>query len=126
LLETFLLAVQQGDLSQLQTMLDDDVRSVGDGGGKALAARRELSGKDEVLRLWGQLFKLKLPGPPPTTEIIELNGWPAGIIRIGDQPMAAIHIETDGKTIHAIRSTLNPDKLGFLRVSASQQRDPAQ
>lgn len=110
LLERFLVAVQHGDLTSLEAMLDADVRSVGDGGGKAFAARRVLTGRAEVLRLWSQLWRVPTE-QAPTAEFIELNGWPAALIRVGGSPMAAIQLETDGQTIHVIRSTLNPDKL---------------
>lgn len=109
LVEAFIKAVDAGDAARLTELLHENVRSDSDGGGKATAARRPLQGRDEVLRLWANMTRMR---PPDFAwSIAELNGWPAVVVTLGGKTFAAIQLETDGERIHAIRSTLNPDKL---------------
>ena len=43
-----------------------------------------------------------------------MNGWPALVVHVGSKPFTVVQLETDGTAIHAIRATLNPDKLARL------------
>lgn len=117
LLTRFATAVATGDTSALQSMLAKDACSFGDGGGKATAARKPIVGRDAVVRLYGNLARL-MP-TDATTEIRQINGWPAVVIRTGAGIVAVVQIETDGEAIFAIRSTLNPSKLERLERGAS-------
>lgn len=85
------------------------MRSDSDGGGKVTAARRSLLGLPDVVRFWANMARVRPPGV--AWSIVELNGWPAVVITHNGATYAAIQLETDGERIHAIRSTLNPDKL---------------
>lgn len=109
LLAQFALAIEAGDAAALATLLHDDVRSVSDGGGKATAARKELVGVSDVVRLYAGLARLK----PADTRIhvVDLNGWPALVVEAYGRVFSAVQIETDGEKIVAVRATLNPEKL---------------
>ncbi len=112
LLEGFADSVVRGDAAALERLLAEDVRSFSDGGGKATAARRPLFGREEVLQLFGNLYRLRPEGS--TVEIVDVNGWPAVVARVDGAVLSVIQIETDGETIHTIRATLNPEKLGRI------------
>ena len=111
----FFRATEQGDLTGLESLLADDVKLTGDGGGKAPALTRTLRGRSRVARtLMGWLSpETRLPGIRlrPT----EVNGGP-GILVFDDRErligVTALEI-ADGE-IKAIRSISNPDKLGHL------------
>jgi RNA polymerase sigma-70 factor (ECF subfamily) len=59
------------------------------------------------------LFKKQAPGVL-TAEMTELNGWPGVIVRLDGHPYSVIQLETDGEKVFAVRSVLNPDKIGRL------------
>ena len=109
LVEAFIKAVDAGDAAALTALFHENVRSDSDGGGKVTAARRPLLGLNNVVRFWAHMGRMRTPDF--TWSIVELNGWPAVVIALGGKTFAAIQLETDGQHIHAIRSTLNPDKL---------------
>ncbi|MDY7226048.1 RNA polymerase sigma-70 factor [Hyalangium rubrum] len=106
----FLSACVSGDLESLKHLLAEDVTVWSDGGGKARgAATRPVRGADSVARLYIGGAKKAAHGVVP--EIIEVNGWPALVLRLQGVVLNVITFETDGERIHAIRSVLNPDKL---------------
>jgi len=108
----FAAAVTTGDATALEQLLVDDVRAFSDGGGKATAARKPIEGRAAVARFYAGLARL---APDDTTvEILEMNGWPALVVHVGSKPFTVVQLETDGTAIHAIRATLNPDKLARL------------
>jgi RNA polymerase sigma-70 factor (TIGR02957 family) len=116
LLERFLEATLDGDVPALEQLLAQDVVAWADGGGKAPAARRPVTGRDRVLRA--------LLGVPEyaaqlhtATEV--LNGE-LGILLYLDGRLAAVVVpEFDGDRVVAIRSIANPDKLAFLAKQMS-------
>jgi len=113
LLEGFVSAVRSGDLATLEALLAEDVRSWNDGGGRARAALQVVAGRNAVARLYvGLARKGGIEGLVP--EFRELNGWPALVFHRGDTVAFALSIETDGRTIHAVHTVLNPDKLRHL------------
>lgn len=115
LLSRFASAVVTGDATALESMLAKDACSFGDGGGKANAARKPIEGREAVARLYAGLARLM----PPDTQITirEVNGWPALLVRAGGHTVAVVQLETDGETVYAIRSTLNPDKLARIETA---------
>lgn len=110
LLTGFLSACFSGDLDGLKRLLAEDVTLWPDSGGKVKgAARNPIHGADSVARLYlGLIKKNQLE---VVTEIAEVNGWPAVLIRVNGVMINVITIETDGERIHAIHAVLNPDKL---------------
>jgi RNA polymerase sigma-70 factor (ECF subfamily) len=109
----FATAVATGDASALERLLAEDVVSIGDGGGKALAARKPIEGRAKVLKFWASLHRL-FPAEA-TADVREVNGLPALVVRLGAATVGVVHIETDGERIFAVRSTLNPDKLARIQ-----------
>jgi RNA polymerase sigma-70 factor (ECF subfamily) len=112
LLASFAQACERGDAGTLQQLLVEDVTAWSDGGGKATAARRPIVGIERVARAF---IGLRAKAPAQTrVDVVEINGWPALLVRVGDVVASCINIETDGERIFAIRSIVNPDKLVAL------------
>lgn len=110
LLTHFLEAARTGDLSELTTLLSEDVVVWNDGGGKVRAALRPISGRGKVLAfLAGLVAQYPIDGP----RIVDVNGEPALVVSVaGGTQYVALDIR-DGR-IHEIMAVLNPDKLTRL------------
>ncbi|WP_053202719.1 RNA polymerase sigma-70 factor [Jiangella muralis] len=110
----FFDAVRDGDVDRLRELLAADVQMVGDGGGKAPALAKGVFGADNVARLVASIIPL-LETVGATLRPRTLNGQPGAVVE--DRDGALIGTMTldvlDGR-IQAIRSVVNPDKLGHL------------
>lgn len=113
LLGGFLQAVTAGDLAGLTGMLTADVTSYSDGGGKVRAALKPVRGPSSVARLFLSRKGLAWLGPAQS-EIADINGWPALVMRREGRAQLVLTIETDGEKISALRLIVNPDKLARL------------
>jgi RNA polymerase sigma-70 factor (ECF subfamily) len=112
LINHFLQACQEGDVEGLKELLAQDVVNYGDGGGKALAARRPVVGIEAVIRFWLTLVR-KVPADLRIT-FEEVNGQPAIIMWIGDAVYNVVSFEVADGKIQAFRGILNPDKLAYI------------
>ncbi|HEX6159830.1 MAG TPA: RNA polymerase sigma-70 factor [Thermoanaerobaculia bacterium] len=113
LIERFMGALAAGDVDALRGVLAADVLALGDGGGKAFAARKPVEGFDLVVRFFQGLVQKYSEGVTFTIE--EVNGAP-GIVswRDGEVQSVATFL-FDGDRIVEIDSVVNPDKLAFVR-----------
>jgi RNA polymerase sigma-70 factor, ECF subfamily len=122
LIQSFIGAVANGDIAALRNVLTADVVSVGDGGGKAFAAKRPIEGFDAVARLWvGIASKF---GAGVETSIDEVNGALAIVGRRDGQLMNILTFTFEGERIAELVSIVNPEKLEFARRQ-SAARHPA-
>ena len=116
--EAFFAASRDGNVQALGGMLAEDVHLHADGGGKRPAARRVLTGADEVTKVIVGLTKLLARNPSALLRYTFINGLPGFVTREGDGiQTTALLIEED--RIKAIYVMHNPDKLA--RVEASIQ-----
>ena len=121
-MHAFRLACESGDLDGLVAILDPEVASVSDGGGKVRAALRPVVGADNVARyLLGVLRK----APDLTVEESDVNGELGLVVSAGDLVVGTISLGTvsvgsvsdraapDGGAgrIRNIWIVVNPDKL---------------
>lgn len=113
LLGGFLQAVAAGDLARLTGLLAADVTSYSDGGGKVRAALKPVRGASSVARLYLSPKRHAFIGAGQS-EFIDLNGWPALVLRLEGRARLALTIETDGEKISAVHMILNPDKLARI------------
>jgi RNA polymerase sigma-70 factor (ECF subfamily) len=113
LLTGFVMAVQSGEVGQIEAMLAEDARSWTDGGGRARAARNVVEGRTRVAKLFAGLIK-KGGATGLRPEVRELNGWPALVLWRGEELFQVLTIETDGERIIATHVVLNPEKLRVL------------
>ncbi|WP_345762821.1 RNA polymerase sigma-70 factor [Diaminobutyricibacter sp. McL0608] len=110
----FFDAIRDGDVDSLRELLAADVEMIGDSGGKAPQWSRGVHGADNVSRVLGSMIPLFL-GIGGTLEPHVVNGQPGAIFR----DRAGLVMNTwaldvlDGR-IQAIRTVLNPDKLGHV------------
>lgn len=114
----FLQALAAGDAATVEGMLAEDARSVNDGGGEFHAARKVISGRARVARLF--LGLTRLGSGALRVEIRTLNGLPAVVFertaRPGDAPRFVIQCELDGEgKIATLYTVLASTKLSAVR-----------
>jgi RNA polymerase sigma-70 factor (ECF subfamily) len=108
--QQFLRASATGEVEQLVAMLTEDVVSISDGGGKALAALRPVVTPDRVARgFLGNVNKL----PPDAVWVEEVNGQPAIVATRDGQPYGVVLLDVDvaGDRVRRLFAVANPDKL---------------
>jgi len=120
LAESFFAAAERGDFDELEALLAEDVELHGDGGGLAPAIKKPVFGAARVGRMLGNWMRLGFE---------RLGGVELRRIRINGQP-GAEYVDSDGNLIgvmsldiadgkvQAIRSIVNPEKLGHLGTVA--------
>ncbi|WP_328885475.1 RNA polymerase sigma-70 factor [Streptomyces sp. NBC_00316] len=110
----FFDALREGDVAGLQELLAADVSMVGDGGGKAPQLARAVIGVERVARLLSFVFP-RLARIDVTFEPHEVNGQPGAIFRDRDgNVLHTLALDVFDGQIQAIRSVINPDKLGHV------------
>lgn len=110
----FLEALSQGDLDGLQSLLTADVQLVGDGGGKAPQLAKTIVGAENVARLLAGVYPL-MARIGITFQPHEINGQPGALFRDRDgNVIHSLALDVLDGQIQAIRSVINPDKLGHL------------
>jgi RNA polymerase sigma-70 factor, ECF subfamily len=110
----FFRALREGDIESLRELLAADVQLVGDGGGKAPQFARAVAGADRVARVLASSFPW-LVRVDVTVEPHEVNSQPGAILRDRDgKVLVTMALEVLGGQVQAIRTVLNPDKLGHL------------
>jgi RNA polymerase sigma-70 factor, ECF subfamily len=113
LLQQFLEAVEEGDLDGLTQLLASDVTLWTDGGGKVRgAATRILHGPEAVARF--MIASQRFIQATFTTEITEVNGEPAILLRMDGHPFSVVSVTIAQQHIVDIRVIANPDKLRHL------------
>ncbi|NGN69948.1 RNA polymerase sigma-70 factor [Streptomyces sp. A7024] len=110
----FFAALREGEVEGLRKLLAADVQMVGDGGGKAPALSRVLTGPDSVSKMLGAgfswVFHIDI-----TCEPQEINGQPGAIFRDRDgKVLNVVILDVADGGIQAVRAISNPDKLRHL------------
>lgn len=111
-LERFLGACVEGDLSGLTTLLKADAVALSDGGGKTRAALHPVVGADRVARLLVGLAQKN--GRAFSFELRELNGVPSLVGLSEGRVTLVLQLEVDDGLVHTVTFQLNPDKLQRL------------
>ncbi len=123
LIESFMAAVAAGNVEALRNVLADDVVALGDGGGKAIAAKIPVTGFDAVTRLYFGLLAKYSHGVSFSIE--EVNGAPSLIARRGGEVMTVVTFAFDRERITELNSVVNPDKLTFVTAQSRALHPPA-
>ena len=111
----FFAAAEQGDLGGLEALLASDVELTGDGGGKAPALARPLSGRSRVARTLINWFRQVARVPGVSFRLVEVNGGPGALFLDGQQRVISVlALDITGGQIASIGGIVNPDKLTHL------------
>jgi RNA polymerase sigma-70 factor, ECF subfamily len=120
LVTAFAAAARAGDVESLMRVLDPAVTFRADGGGKAIAARRPITGAARVASV-----VTKLAGNTWARERVALvNDMPGLLVDDGGSAPSVYSLTIDAGRIVAIDVTRNPDKLQAVR-SSSPKRSPS-
>jgi RNA polymerase sigma-70 factor (TIGR02957 family) len=118
LADRFFAAVEDGEVGELETLLAADVELHGDGGGKAPALARAVSGRSRVARTlinWGKAARRAAIRLEPRS----VNGNPGAMFTMADGGVVSvIELEFDGTEIRSINGIVNPEKLQHLGEGA--------
>jgi RNA polymerase sigma factor (sigma-70 family) len=117
LLQAFQAAISTGDTAELSSLLSTDVQLAADGGGKVIAARSIIYGKDKVLRFIERA--LCVAWGDDGTAFNELNGQHALVYGDLSAPTSTVSFELGEKgKIERIYIMRNPDKLAAIQKGA--------
>ncbi len=114
--ERFFAAVAGGDVEALLAALAPDVVLVSDGGGKAKAALRPITGADKVARFLVGIAQQGAAIPDLRIELTEVNGSPALVGWTGAEPVGSISLELADGRIQQVLVVVNPEKLAGLGI----------
>ena len=117
LVHDFLVALKQGNMNQIVTMLDPNVVLVSDGGGKVKAAFDPIITRDLVAQfLLGPLRQISMIKGISHIEMKQINNQPVFILRSteGIHTVGIFHVE--GNLIRNLYIIRNPDKLKHLEI----------
>ena len=114
----FQRAIETGDLQGLLDLLAPDVVLLGDGGGLKEAVLTPVVGAEEVARL----LALGMPIVGGAVEAVEINGWPALIVRINAEVDDVVAVRIDDGLITALYVVRNPDKLSRVEQHTTVRR----
>ncbi|HEX6451689.1 MAG TPA: RNA polymerase sigma factor SigJ [Trebonia sp.] len=120
----FFEAAAGGDMDALLGMLAPDVVFQGDGGGKAQAIGKPLAGQQRVLRLLAGLFRRgRILGA--SLRLAWVNGQPGAVTYDAQGLVVNVFaLDIADGVVQAIRSVVNPDKLGHIGPVSDVARLP--
>ncbi len=119
-LAAFQRAVDTGDLRSLLDILAPDVVAMGDGGGIRQAMPRPIVGADRVVRLLA--VGLNLVGADLSLEPVEVNGFPALILRLKGEIDSVMAVRVEGGLVTALYTVRNPEKLSRVERETALSR----
>jgi RNA polymerase sigma-70 factor (ECF subfamily) len=120
----FFDAASGGDMDALLAMLAPDVVFQGDGGGKAQAIGQPLVGRQRVLRLLGGLYR-RGRALGASHRLAWINGQPGAVTYDAEGRVVNVFaLDIADGMVQAIRSVVNPDKLGHLGPVSDVARLP--
>lgn len=119
-LDAFQHAVETGDMRGLLDLLAPDVVFLGDGGGVKQAALQPIVGADLV----AGLLTGSLPGigATMTVEPVQINGYPALILRLDGEIDTVVALRLDNGLISGLYSVRNPEKLSRMQRETTLRR----
>jgi RNA polymerase sigma-70 factor (ECF subfamily) len=120
LMESFLAAINTGEMEGLMSLLAEGVELHSDGGGKGVAVPNVVRGVDNVTR--GILGSLDRLVPKNLVWMVTgINGQPGLINYLDGVPHSVLTIDTKGDQIQAIYVITNPEKLSRLPALSQRQ-----
>lgn len=116
LLTRFLGACRAGEMQPLRELLMESSALYSDGGGRAAAVPKVLTGRDAVARFFAGIGRnLREDVPDQEIRFTRFNGAPGILVLSGGKPVTAISLEIRDGLIAAVFAHRNPDKLQWFR-----------
>ncbi|MFD8308704.1 RNA polymerase sigma-70 factor [Streptomyces sp. NPDC059690] len=110
----FFDAFREGDVDALRELLAADVHMAGDGGGKAPQLAAAVVGAEHVARVLAE-FAPQIGSVGVVLEPRQVNDRPGAVFRDREGRIVSVMVlDVVGGRVGAIRSVINPDKLGHL------------
>jgi RNA polymerase sigma-70 factor (ECF subfamily) len=113
LAERFLAASSAGDLDGLIGLLAHDVVVYSDGGGRVVAARRPIVGRQRVAAFLGRVAPRGWRAGYQS-RFAQVNGQPGFLITQDGRPVAVLVLDIAEELVQTVRFVWNPDKLRHL------------
>ena len=115
LLESFFSAARSGDLDGLKSLLTESVSLHSDGGGKAIAVPKIISGPHVVATFFTRIAATEQRNRNEYRSVsIWFNGSPGIILYEDGKPVTAFSLQIEDGRIETIYALRNPDKLAGL------------
>jgi RNA polymerase sigma-70 factor (ECF subfamily) len=115
LASSFFAAAENGDFESLEAMLAEDVELHGDGGGLAPAIKHAVFGRPKVAQMLRNWWSLTLRAGDIRITPAVINGQPGAEYRdAAGNLFGVMSLDIADGRIQAIRSIVNPEKLGHL------------
>jgi len=112
LVTQFAEACVAGDLEGLINLLAEDIEVWSDGGGKVVAARKVVYGREMVARFL--LGIMRLAPDNAESQFALINGQLGIVARVHGRPVLVMALEVGNGRVQTIRNILNPDKLQHI------------
>ena len=119
-LEAFQRAAETGDLQSLLDILAPDVVFLGDGGGVVQAVLAPVVGAGRVARLLA--VGLGRIAATASLQPVQVNGYPALILRLNGEIDAVIAVRIDDGLITGLYAVRNPEKLSRVERETAVSR----
>ena len=116
--ERFLAACLGGDVDALLSALAPGAVLITDGGGRAKAALRPITGADKVARFLAAVASGGAELPGLRMGLAEVNGRPGVAAWTDAGPYVAVSLGVSGGLVQQVLVVLNPDKLAGLGSGA--------
>lgn len=114
-LETFRMAMESNSPEPIKALLAEDAELISDGGGKALAARNVVAGREAVSRFLFGIGAKYRPGGVVEIAVAIINDAPGLVMRVDGKAEQTFGFDLDAtgalRTVYIMR---NPDKLVTL------------
>ena len=115
LINSFFLAIKDGDFESLEKILAEDVAFISDGGGKAIAARKVLEGVEIIAKFFINIDRQSAAsGKRYTYRSIWYNGAPALLLLEDGNIITAFNLHVINNQIQTIFAHRNPEKLSLI------------
>jgi RNA polymerase sigma-70 factor (TIGR02957 family) len=112
---SFFAAAENGDFDSLESLLAEDVELHGDGGGKAPAIKHAVFGRAKVAQMLRNWWSLTARVGDIRITPAVINGQPGAEYRdSAGNVFGVMSLDIAEGRIQAIRSIVNPEKLGHL------------
>ncbi len=115
LADSFFAAIEEGEFGALEALLAEDVELHGDGGGLAPAIKHPVFGRVTVAQMLRNWWRLSDRVGGVEVRRVAVNGQPGAEFFDRDgRLISVLALDVADGEIRALRSILNPEKLGHL------------